>query len=241
MNAIVKGIYYLLNGFELIFHPRLRRFVIYPILLSVLLFSLLFFGLHYLVGEFNQWFSHFLPAWLQWLSYLIWLLFFLSFFVLVIFTFVLVANLVLAPFNSYLAEQVERFLGGQLPEERSLLDNLKDIPRIVGRQFSIILYYLPRALLILILFLIPIVQIIAPFLSFLFHGWLMSLTYLDYPTDNHRIPMSTVRAWLCERYWLGLGFGVAVLLLSLIPGVNFFVIPAAVAGATKCWVEETRA
>lgn len=240
VNAGLNGIYYLLNGFELIFHPKLRRFIIYPVLISILFFSLLFWGLQYFVTELNQWVMQFLPSWLMWLSYLIWIAFFVSFAVIFIFTFVMVANLVLAPFNSYLSEQVEIFLGGELPEVRSLWDNIKDIPRIVGRQLSILLYYLPRALLILLLFIIPVVQIIAPFLSFLFHGWIMSLTYLDYPTDNHRIPMSQVRQWLRERYWLGLGFGIAVLVLSCIPGLNFFVIPAAVAGATKCWVEQNQ-
>jgi CysZ protein len=234
------GIHYLLAGFKLIAQPGIRRFVIIPLLINIALFIGFFFVLNYFVGEFNQWFENFLPHWLHWLSTILWVLFFLAFFVILIYTFVTVANIISAPFNSFLAEKVEFYLTGKLLEERSLLDNIKDIPRIIARQMSILAYYVPRALLLLILFFIPVIQAVAALISFLFHAWLMTLTYLDYPTDNHRIPMRDVRAWLNQRRWVSLSFGISVLVCSMIPIINCFTIPAAVAGATQFWVEEGR-
>jgi CysZ protein len=239
MHDFFVGSRYFFQGFSLISQPGLRRFVAIPLLINIVLFAGLFFLLRHFMGEFNAWVSGFLPAWLQWLKAVLWLLFFVGFFGIIIFTFVTLANLVSAPFNSFLAEKVEFYLTGKIAESRSLLDNIKDIPRIIARQLSIIAYYLPRALLIFILFFIPIVQAFAAALSFFFHAWIMTLTYLDYPTDNHRISMPDLRTWLQRRRLASLGFGISVLLCSMIPILNFFVIPAAVAGASKFWVERT--
>lgn len=240
MNDPISGMHYFLAGLKLISKPGLKRFVIIPLLINIILFIALFFLLSHYLGEFNLWFEHHLPSWLRWLGVIVWVLFFISFFLIFIYAFVTVANLISAPFNSFLAEKVELYLTGKVLEPRSLYDNIKDIPRILGRQFAILGYYLPRALLLLILFFIPVVQAVAAVLWFLFNAWFMVMTYLDYPTDNHRIPIKTVRVWMGERRWLSLGFGISVLVATMIPILNFFSIPAAVAGATKLWVDENR-
>lgn len=234
------GVHCFLDGFRLIKQPGLRRFVIIPLIINIVLFIGLFFLLRYFVIEFNNWFTNFLPAWLQWLSTVLWLIFFIGFFGIIIYTFVTFANLLSAPFNSFLAEKVELHLTGVIPEDRSLMDNIRDIPRIIGRQLSIIGYYLPRALLILVLFFIPLVQVAAGFILFVFHAWLMTMTYIDYPTDNHRIPMQEVRAWMRERRLSSLAFGSCILFFSMIPVISCFTVPAAVAGATKFWIEAKR-
>jgi CysZ protein len=239
-DSPVFGFHYLLAGFKLITQPGIRRFVIIPLIINLALFIGFFFLLNYFIHEFNAWFVGYLPHWLHWLSAILWLIFFISFFVIFVYTFVTIANIVSAPFNSFLAEKVEFHLTGQLLEERSLLDNIKDIPRILARQLSILAYYIPRALLLLILFFIPVVQTLAALISFLFHAWLMTLTYLDYPTDNHRIAMREVRVWLDQRRWVSLGFGVGVLVCSMIPIINCFTVPAAVAGAVKFWVDQDK-
>jgi CysZ protein len=238
MTANTLGIPYLISGFKLITKPGLKRFVIIPLMINISLFIGLFFLLNYFVKEFNTWFSHFLPAWLQWLSTVLWIFFFLAFFILVVYAFVTIANLISAPFNSFLAEKVEFYLTGKVFEDRSLLQNIQDIPRIIRRQLSIIAYYVPRAFLLLILLFVPLIHLFVPLFAFLFHAWTMTLTYMDYPTDNHRIPMPEVHRWLKERRLESLGFGAGVLVLSMVPIVNCFVIPAAVAGATEFWVKE---
>src|SRR5262249_33608722 len=151
------------------------------------------------------------PTWLRWLNVLIWLIFFISFFLIFIYSFVTFANLIAAPFNSLLSQKVEMHLTGIVPESRSLWENIKDIPHIVGRQLAIIGYYLPRALLILILFIIPIIHFIAAILWFLFNAKFMALQYIDYPTDSHRLPLREVRIWFKQNRMLIMGFGISVL------------------------------
>ncbi|WP_371440265.1 EI24 domain-containing protein [Candidatus Coxiella mudrowiae] len=62
---------------------------------------------------------------------------------------------------------------------------LKDIPLAFKRQVQFIFYYLPRAILVLILFFILLMQVIAAPLWFLSNAWMMTVQYMDYPMDNH--------------------------------------------------------
>lgn len=240
MNHPIAGVHYFIDGFKLITSAKLRRFVIIPAIINIAIFIGLFFLLQHFMQEFNRWFIHLLPSWLQWLSYILWIIFFISFFIIFIYTFVTFANIISAPFNSFLAEKVELHLTGIQLNSRSLWENIKDTPRIIGRQFAIIGYYLPRAIGILLLFLIPFTQPIAALIWFAFNAWYLSLTYLDYPTDNHQIPLSQVRHWQEARRYTALGFGASVLIASMIPFLNFFTVPAAVAGATKFWIEQQK-
>lgn len=240
MKHAFSGLHYVFCGFRLICKPGLRRFVIIPLLINIGMFTGLFFLLRHFMREFNAWFLHFLPNWLQWLSTVLWLLFFIGFFAVIVYVFVTAANLISAPFNSFLSEKVELHLTGKTPEPRSLWDNIKDVPRIAGRQFSILGYYFPRMILILCLFLVPVIHFIVPVLVFLFNAWFITLTYLDYPTDNHRIPIANVRTWLKEHQPAALVFGGSFLFFSMIPLLNCLVVPAAVAGATQFWIEENR-
>ena len=122
-----------------------------------------------------------------------------------------------------------------------MLASLKDVPRIIGRQLAILGYYLPRALLCFICFFIPVIQALAAFFWFLFNAWFLTMTYIDYPTDNSKISLHDARDWLKARRFSLLGFGMGIMVLAMVPIINIFVVPAAVAGATKLWIDENRA
>lgn len=238
IQAFLRGVHYFLAGFLLLFKPGVKRFVFVPLLINIILFISLFALLNHFMLIFNHWVMHFLPEWLAWLAIVLWFLFLISFLLFFVYTFVVFANLVAAPFNSFLAEKIEMHLSGEMSEVRTLTQNIKDFPRIIGRQLNILGYYLPRAIALLICFFIPVVQGVAAILWLIFHAWFLAMTYLDYPTDNHRIPIDRVQEWMRERRFVSLGFGVAVLVVSVIPVLNFLSIPAAVAGATKFYVDE---
>ena len=72
----------------------------------------------------------------------------------------------------------------------------------------------------------------------MFGAWMMSIQYVDYPMDNHGISMPMLRQTLRTRRLSSLGFGAAVMLATMIPFINFIVIPAAICGATLFWLEE---
>ena len=241
MTGFFDGVHYLFAGFGLITKPGLKRFVMIPLLINILLFSLLFLVLRHYMDALTDWVTGYLPGWLQWLGWLVWLLFFLSFFLVFIYAFAALGAVVAAPFNGLLAEKTEMYLTGNVSDDRSILENIKDVPRVIGRQFAIIFYYLPRALLILLLYFVPVVHGFAIVLWFVFSAWFLAMQFLDFPTDNHRVSVEELRAWLDARRAVTLGFGVSLMFVMSIPIINFFAIPAAAAGATKFWVEENRA
>src|SRR3990167_3045509 len=231
-NDALSGVHYFFSGMKLLFKPGLKRFVIIPAIINFFLFIGLFLVIWHFLTGFNHWLNHYLPSWLQWLSAILWIVFLSGFLLIFVYTFVAMANIIAAPFNGLLAEKIEVYLTGKPLPQKKGLEVLTDIPRILKRQFSLIGYYVPRAIVLLLFFLIPILQIFAAFIWFLFNAWFMTLQYLDYPTDNHRIPLETVQAWLKQHRLLSLSFGSVTLIMTLIPFLNLISIPAAVAGAT---------
>ncbi|GAB6042291.1 sulfate transporter CysZ [Endothiovibrio diazotrophicus] len=230
-----------LRGFGLIFRSGLRRYVMVPLVINLLLFGgAIWWGLVEL-DSLKLWIDGQLPSWLDWLSWLLWPLYFLAVALVGFYTFTLVANVVAAPFNGLLAEKVERLLTGQsLEEGDGWSDALKEaIPATLSA-----LGKLARGLLLaipfLVLFLIPVVNIIAPFLWLAYGSWMLAAEYLDYPMDNHKIPYKEQRGMRRRRMLSTLTFGAVIMGATLIPVVNFLVMPAAVAGATALWVSKHR-
>jgi CysZ protein len=74
----------------------------------------------------------------------------------------------------------------------------------------------------------------------MFSAWMLTLEYCDYPMGNHNMRFKAQRTLIGRKKLLGLGFGGATLLGTMIPLVNFFVMPAAVAGATALWVSQLK-
>lgn len=234
---LFNGMSYLARGVSLLRQPGIRHYVWIPLCINILLFSLLIYSAYSQVNLWIAWLLDWLPGWLSFVDWLLWLIFALFVMLLVVFGFSLLANLIAAPFNAFLAEAVERHLTGRGPQvaNRSLA---KEVSASLGRELVKIAYYLPRALGLLLLGFIPLINLAAPFLWLLLGAWMMAIQYLDYPMDNHRTPFSTMRQQLRARSLTTLGFGGTVLMMSLIPLLNLIVMPASVAAATACWVDE---
>lgn len=235
-NNPISGAGYLLRGFALLNRPGVRRYVILPLLINLLLFAALFMlGGHYL-GEGIDYLMNKLPDWLRWLSWLFWLIFALTAAVVMFFTFSLVANFIGSPFNGYLAEAVEQQLTGHKPPD-SGKPFMVEVKQALGSELRKYGYFLLWVVPLLILFVIPGLNLIAPFLWALFGAWMLAVEYGDYPMGNHGLHFPDQRRHLRGQRWLSLGFGGAVMLATMIPLLNFLVMPAAVAGATALWVE----
>ncbi|MGB2131084.1 MAG: sulfate transporter CysZ [Marinobacterium sp.] len=234
----VRGAGYLLKGASLLPQPGLRRFVIIPLLVNVLLFV---GAIWLLVKQFDAWVGYwlgFIPQWLDFLYWLFWPLFALVVLVGVYYGFSIVANLIAAPFNGFLSEKVERSLRGDPVTDEGWQELLAMIPRSLQRELHKLAYYLPRFLLLLVITFIPVVNLISPLLWFLFGAWMMSIQYCDYPMDNNKVSFRQMKELLKGKRATSVGFGALVQLGMLVPVLNLFVMPAAVIGATLYWVEE---
>ncbi|MBF0379629.1 MAG: sulfate transporter CysZ [Magnetococcales bacterium] len=238
-NAPKSGMGYLFYGFSLISKPDLRIFVTIPLIINSLLFAT---GIWFAYGQLQNlvvWVEGYLPGWLSWLSWLLIPLFIIASILIIFFTFSIVANLISAPFNSLLAEKVEEHLtGNKIPEDEGGWQRvLKDIIPLFMNEIGKSVYFITRAIPLLILFLIPVVNLVAPFIWMVFSAWMMAQQYADVPMSNHELSGKEVRRRLNSDKFTSLSFGGSVMVLTMIPVINFFAMPAAVAGATAMWVE----
>lgn len=237
------GLGYLGEGFRLIRQPGLRLFVIIPLLINILLFAGMAYFLAMMFSSLVDMAMGWLPdwAWLQSLEWLFWLLYGAVILLMLAYGFVIVANLIGAPFYGYLAELTEKHLTGEEPTvDGGWRQIVRDIPRALWREVQKILYYLPRALGLFIIGLIPVVNLVAAVLWFIFNSWMMALQYVDYPADNNRVSFPMLKRQLAQQRLSALGFGFPVALAAMVPVLNLFVVPAAVCGATAYWVRESR-
>ena len=238
-----RGLGYLAEGFRLIRQPGLRLFVVIPLIINILLFGLLFYFLADVFTVLIDGAMGWLPdwAWLQSLDWLFWLLYGVVILLMLAYGFVIVANLIGSPFYGFLAELTEKHLTGQeVNTDDTWAQIIRDIPRALWREVQKILYYLPRAIGLFLIGLIPVVNLVAAVLWFAFNSWMMALQYVDYPADNHRVSFTDLRRTLGGARLSALGFGLPVALAAMVPVLNLIVVPAAVCGAAAFWVHENQ-
>lgn len=234
-NNPVHGAVYFLRGIRLAFAPGVRRFVVVPLAINVVLFgAVIYLG----AGALGDLLDRALPAWLDWLAWLLLPIFLLVALVVVFFTFSLVGNFVAAPFNGLLAEAVERHLTGRSAADLGWRQLVTDLWKTVVSELRKLAYVALWGLPLLVLSFVPGVNVVAAPLWIVFSAWMLAIGFADYPMANHGLTFPEQRRRLAERRFLALGFGGAVMVALAVPLVNFFVIPSAVAGATALWVEE---
>ncbi|MCP4267477.1 MAG: sulfate transporter CysZ [Candidatus Brocadiaceae bacterium] len=239
-NSIFQGPAYILRGFNILTNPGLKRYIILPIIINILVFI----GIGWFAAsEFQGFMDQLLPEGDSWffipldlIRWILWPLFAITFLFVIFYTFTIVANLLASPFNGLLSEKVELILTGESPSQApsSVISNIW--PALISEAVKI-LYFLVRAIPLLLLFVIPVVNLAAPFIWLLFMAWYMTLEYSDYPMGNHGLSFKEQRNQLKKVRFTAIGFGGGITFLMLIPILNFFVMPAAVAGATIFWCE----
>jgi CysZ protein len=241
LTDFAVGFRYPFQGLSWLRRPRIRRYVVVPLAVNILLFGgLLWFGFGAL-GDLIDWLLSYLPQWLDFLRYLLWPLFVLTVLVAVFYTFTLIANLIAAPFNSLLSERVELMMTDQRPQGGSGVGALvKATGQAVGSELRKLIYLIVWSLPLLILSVIPGINLIAPFLWMVFGAWMLAIEYLDYPMGNRDLGFRQIKAEARRRPGLSLGFGAGILLLTSIPVLNFLAMPAGVVGATALWVDRLR-
>ncbi len=237
LGDLVRGGRYALSGFGFVTHRRLVGFVLIPLFINTLVFGL---GLWWLAERFDDLMDALLPsgegfAWLRWV---LWPLFFAAGLLMVFYTFTLLANLIGSPFNGMLSERVEQLIGPARPAAEKERVVWKEMLRAPLQELRKLAYFVLWAIPLLALFFVPGLQLAAPLIWGVFSAWMLALEYSDYPLGNRGLEFPSQRRLAREHWALTLGFGFAVLVLTLIPVVNFLVMPTAVIGATRLWVLE---
>lgn len=235
------GASYFINGLSLINTNRIRRYVLIPLLINIVIFSA---GLWFAISQFEvfiDWALSDLHSWFSWLEWILWPLFALTFYGVVFFSFSIVANILAAPFNGPLAAAIERRLTG---EQNAVTSKpfIEEAKYAIGNELIKLKHSLylmmPLAFLSLMSLAFPLISPLIAVLWMVYTVWILTLEYADFPMANHGMAFRHIREKLAEKRLLSLGFGSMVMIATLIPVINFLVMPVAVAGATKMYIQE---
>lgn len=214
----------LLEGVRMLNQPQLRKYLLIPLCINIVLYSGAFvLGYHSVSALIHD----FIPAWLSWLNWLLWPLFFIAFLVIGFFTFTLLANLIAAPYYSLLAAKTLQLINQQdLPIVEQAWD------KVFFGELRRVGYLLVRILPLLVLFLIPVINLIAPLLWAVFAAWGIAMEFMAYPLEARGLTFPEQKQFLQQSRWGALSFGGVVGVALTLPLVNLVIGQAAVIGAT---------
>lgn len=240
ITDFTRGAGYALQGFRLVRRPGVTRYAVLPLLINIVIFGS---GIWFGVAAFQDFLQWVLPEWLdiRVVRALLWLIFAVGAALVSFYAFTLLANLVAAPFNGLLADRVERDLRGARGEEGIQRGVIADATASIGAEIRKLIYLALWSLPLLLLFLIPGVNLAAPFLWLAFGAWMLALEYADCPLGNHGVTFREARGLIARRRGVALGFGTVIMGLTAVPGLNLIAMPIAVCGATALYVGELSA
>ena len=230
----------LLKSFRFLAKPQLRKFLLIPIFINLLLYSLAL-GLAFLYMD--DILNYLLPNWIKAISWLVGLLviikllIFISSLIIYFFLFTLIANLIASPFYDKLSERtLELLIEIETPEgdEPKMPEKFPDKTwkQNLQAEWLRIRYLLLWTISLLIFSIIPVVNLIAPVLWAFFGAWGMALEYLAYPLDNRGLLFPEQKKLVQSVRFGALTFGSISLIGLTIPFFNILISPVAVIGAT---------
>ncbi len=237
--GFAAGFRCLLEGLGLIAEPGLRRHAVMPLLLSVVVFIVLLVVAIYYFGGLVGWVDHRLPSWLAWSAWLLWIGLAFAYAFGFYFGFTAVVGLVGLPFFMALTNAVERRMTGRLPETHRDMLYLTWIGfwRQFPRLWYLLLWLLAVCLASLILFFIPLVNVLIAPLWFLFSAWAFAVMISDFPLGARNLNWPRQHELIRGQRGRLFGFGIAAAAMAMVPVLNLFLLPAATAGITQLWIE----
>lgn len=244
-----RGLSYPFRGLRFVFveHPKLARFWLPPIAITFALLILSFvLGWHWhddVVGWL--WAA---PSgdgfWVGVLRVLHWLvraIVLLGLWALGLVAVVFLSNLVAAPFNDLLSEEVERLAIGKEGPPFSWAVLVRDSLRTVGLELFKLVIYLVVMLPMFLFSYVPIVgPVVYALAGFLFTTLYFAIDYVDWPASRRNRNIHARFAMVQEHFLPMFGFGTGVWLFLFVPLVNLLFMPAAVAGGTLLYLDLER-
>ncbi len=156
---------------------------------------------------------------------------------------VLAGNLLAAPFNDALSEEVERLLTGRPGPPFSLRRLVADVLRTLRLEaLKLTVYAAVMLPLFVASFLVPGAgQVAYTGFGFVFTALYFAIDYVDWPASREGRGVRERLGLVRRNKAAMLGFGAGVWAFLWVPVLNLFFMPAAVAGGTRLYLELTRA
>ena len=231
--------HHLFSAIKILLRPEYRKYILIPLAVNVILFLILTSVLIVMFSDIMTLMLDYIPSWLHFMAWLVWLVFGLAILIVYGLSFTFITNLVAAPFNGLLAEKIQKDHGIPITDNESIRQLImRTLKREVVKITYFIAYGLLVAVLLFLLSFIPLINLAVPVLAFLWSSWCIAIQYLDYAADNYQQEFSHLRQSALKPTFHTFSFGGTVSLLTMIPIVNIFVMPVAVAAGTQLWIHD---
>ena len=153
----------------------------------------------------------------------------------------LVAGLVAVPFNDRLSEEIERQIVGPRTDEADLWVWMGDLWMSFRHTLAALVLWLVAMLGLTLLQLVPgLGTALGSLASVVVSTLLLARELMDGCMSRRRYGFRHKLHIVRANLWLCIGLGFSAWLCMWIPGLNFVVLPMAVAGGTHmfCWMEQ---
>jgi CysZ protein len=231
---MIRGALSLIDGLRLLLVERSLRSVLWRMLgLLLLLVVLLASGVFWLSDHLAHLWLPQSDAWYwQLLGMVAWLLAFLLALISGVVGFVGLASTMTSPWLDMLAARTEGLAGHDVPENQASW--VSQIVQSLASTVRPLLGLLALGLVAAACLVVPVIGQVAATLIWGYAG-IRFLNYemLDVPASRRGWAFSRRRELMREERWYYLGFGLAAMLLMLVPALNVLVLPAAVVALSR--------
>ena len=222
-------------------NPILLKFALIPWFINILVFvaALGAFGAldKVLMGKLAETMGN--GWWVPVTAWVLGILLFIGFSAGLLLSFIYIVNIFTGVFAEQLSFHAERIISGkEIPSPEGHF--LAIWSRSIREELKGILFFLSIWLLLLLLYLIPVAgPVLFITASTIWSAFSLTFEFLAPAAERHELGFKEKRDLVFKNYLSSLWFGLSVLLLSIIPIVNFFFLPFAIIGGTIWFCEKS--
>lgn len=234
IQNIFKGLQVYSGAYSLISKLKLWKYFVIPIIISVVVFSLVFVSAYGLSDNLGEWIGSIWP-WEFGKGTFTAISTFIGGIVILAIGLIMYKHIIMAlssPFMSPVSEKIESYYTGKPAENYTNVTFTKQLARSIRISIRNLLKELLYTLPILLLKFIPIVNIFSTALLFLVQAYYAGVSNMDYTLERHFTYRESI-AFIKKHRGLAIGNGIGFLLLLLIPVVGIIlVLPLSVTSAS---------
>ena len=239
IQNIIKGLQVYSGAYALISKLKLWKYFVIPMLISLVVFSLLFFSAYSLSDNLGEWIASFW-IWEFGKSTITYISTIIAAIIIFFIGALLFKHIIMAlssPFMSPVSEKIESYYTGEPAINITNATFSKQLVRSIRIGLRNLAKELIYTLPILLLKFIPVVNIFSTALLFLVQSYYAGVSNMDYTLERHFTYRESI-AFIKKHRGLAIGNGIGFLLLLFIPIIGvILVLPLSVTSASVITVD----
>ena len=239
INNIFKGLQVYSGAYGLISKLKLWKYFVIPMLISLIVFILIFVLAYGFSDNLGGWIASFWP-WELGKATMLTISNFIAGIIIFAIGIIMYKHIIMAlssPFMSPVSEKIEAYYTGKPAENYTNTTFSKQLARSIRISIRNLAKELLYTLPILILKFIPVVNIFSTALLFLVQAYYAGVSNMDYTLERHFKYRESI-AFIKKHRGLAIGNGIGFLLLLFIPIIGvIMVLPLSITSASVITVD----